>query len=31
VTLRADSLFAMKRAAEAGLGLAALPCHLAYL
>jgi DNA-binding transcriptional LysR family regulator len=28
VTLRADSLFCLKLAAEAGLGLAALPCYL---
>jgi DNA-binding transcriptional LysR family regulator len=28
VTLRADSLLALKLAAEAGLGLAALPCYL---
>jgi DNA-binding transcriptional LysR family regulator len=28
VTLRADSLLAMRQAAQAGLGLAALPCYL---
>lgn len=28
VTLRADSLFGLKSAAQAGLGLAALPCYL---
>ena len=28
IALRADSLVAMQRAAEAGLGLAALPCYL---
>jgi DNA-binding transcriptional LysR family regulator len=28
VTLRADSLFGLKLAAQAGLGLAALPCYL---
>ena len=28
VTLRADSLFALMRTAQAGLGLAALPCYL---
>jgi DNA-binding transcriptional LysR family regulator len=28
ITLRADSLFALRRAAQAGLGLAALPCYL---
>jgi len=29
VSLRADSLLALRQAAEAGLGLAALPCYLA--
>ena len=28
ITIRADSLLAMRQAAQAGLGLAALPCYL---
>jgi DNA-binding transcriptional LysR family regulator len=29
ITLRADSLLGLRQAAQAGLGLAALPCYLA--